>query len=128
MTAPQVDVPAELVLGGLEEPLEWGATHRGGSPGPGGQRGPKGARVGDVILAEGSRWLVESVNPERREATCRLMGGSCILRRFRARAIRKVERGAGPDPSMTTRGQRDAAGPAGQTDVVIPEPTSQSEA
>jgi hypothetical protein len=64
---------------------------RVGSPRSGAQRGPKGARVGDVIVAEGSRWRVESLNSERREATCRLIG-SCILRRFRARAIRDVER------------------------------------
>jgi hypothetical protein len=57
-------------------------------------RGPRGARTGDVIIAEGSRWLVAGLDLERREAICRLIGGSGALRRFRARAIRKVERGA----------------------------------
>lgn len=57
-------------------------------------RGPKGARVGDVVIAERSRWHVERVYPERREVLCRLIGGSRVLRRFRARQISKVERGA----------------------------------
>jgi hypothetical protein len=75
MTGPQVDVSAQLVPSGLEESSEHGASHGGGSP-----------RLGD-----GSRWLVESVDLERREATCRLLGGGAY-RRFRARAIREVER------------------------------------
>lgn len=62
-----------------------------GSPGPL-KRGPKGARIGDVVLAEGSRWTVEGLDGERREAICRLIGGSRALRRFRARRILAVER------------------------------------
>lgn len=57
-------------------------------------RGPKGARIGDVVIAERSRWRVESLDPERREATCRLISGSRVYRRFRARQIATVERGA----------------------------------
>jgi hypothetical protein len=91
MTAPQVHVSTQLQLGGLEEPPKRGAARRGGSPRPDGQRGPKGARVGDVVIAEGSRWLVESLDTERRTAICRLLGGGAY-RRFRARAIRDVER------------------------------------
>jgi hypothetical protein len=90
MTAPQVHGSAQLQLGGFEQPLDPGPARGIGAPRA--QRGPKGTRVGDVIVAEGSRWLVESVNQEGHEATCRLIGGSRILRRFRARAIRKVER------------------------------------
>lgn len=56
------------------------------------RRGPKGARVGDVIVAERSRWRVEALDLERREAVCELLGGSRALRRFRARQILKVER------------------------------------
>lgn len=55
-------------------------------------RGPKGARVGDVVQAEGSRWQVQSLDLERREAVCRLLAGSHALRRFRARQIERVER------------------------------------
>lgn len=55
-------------------------------------RGPKGARVGDVVLAEGTRWRVEALDLSRREAICQLIGGSRALRRFRARRILKVER------------------------------------
>jgi len=63
-------------------------------PGPAARtlRGPKGARVGDVVLAEGSRWQVQGLDPERREAICRLLAGSHALRRFRARRIEHVER------------------------------------
>jgi hypothetical protein len=92
MTAPEAHGSVQLQLGGLEELPDPPSARRDGSLRPRAQRGPKGARVGDVIIAEGSRWFVESVNPERHEATCRLIGGSRILRRFRARAIRKVER------------------------------------
>ncbi|PZS15175.1 MAG: hypothetical protein DLM64_00300 [Solirubrobacterales bacterium] len=60
------------------------------------RRGPRGARVGDVVVAEGSRWRVEGLDLERREAICRLLGGSCACRRFRARRIFKVERAAIP--------------------------------
>jgi hypothetical protein len=57
------------------------------------ERGPKGARIGDIVLAEGSRWRVEGLDLQRREAICRLLGGSRAHRRFRARRIAKVERG-----------------------------------
>jgi hypothetical protein len=91
MTTPQGDAYVQLQLGGLEKRLDPRSAPRSGSPRPGAQRGPKGARVGDLIVAEGSRWLCESVDLVRREAICRLLGG-CAYRRFRARAIRKVER------------------------------------
>lgn len=55
-------------------------------------RGPRGTRIGDVVIAEGSRWTVEALDLDRREAVCRLIGGSGALRRFRARRILKVER------------------------------------
>jgi hypothetical protein len=57
-----------------------------------GVRGPKGARVGDVVTVERSRWRVEALDSQRREAVCRLIGGSGVIRRFRARRIVKVER------------------------------------
>jgi hypothetical protein len=56
------------------------------------QRGPKGARVGDVVVVEGSRWRVVGLDLERREVICRLLAGSRSLRRYRARQIRRVER------------------------------------
>jgi hypothetical protein len=56
------------------------------------RRGPKGARVGDFVLAEGCRWRVQLIDPERREAVCQLLAGSHALRRFRARRISHVER------------------------------------
>lgn len=55
-------------------------------------RGPRGARVGDVVVAQGSRWRVEALDTDRREAVCRLLGGSRVLHRFRARQILHVER------------------------------------
>jgi len=55
-------------------------------------RGPKGARLGDVVIADGSRWEVRGIDPGRREAICRLINGSHSVRRFRARAIERVER------------------------------------
>lgn len=58
--------------------------------------GPRGARIGDVVIAEGSRWRVEGLDLERREAICRLLGGSRAHRRFRARRILKVERSKAP--------------------------------
>jgi hypothetical protein len=60
---------------------------------PAADRGPKGARVGDVVVAEGSRWLVLGLDHSRREAICRLLGGSRPQRRFRAGRIARVERG-----------------------------------
>jgi hypothetical protein len=57
------------------------------------ERGPKGAGIGDIVLAEGSRWRVEGLDLQRREAICRLLGGSRAQRRFRARRILKVQRG-----------------------------------
>jgi hypothetical protein len=66
-------------------------------PGPASRtpRGPKGVRVGDVICAEGTRWEVQALDPQRGEAICRLLGGSHALRRFRARRIEYVERAHG---------------------------------
>lgn len=61
-----------------------------------GARGPRGTRIGDFVIAERSRWLVEGLDPSRREAICRLIGGSGVTRRFRARRIAKVERGDRP--------------------------------
>ena len=55
-------------------------------------RGPKGARVGDVIVAERSRWRVTDLDPARGEAICTLLAGSHAIRRFRARRIERVER------------------------------------
>ena len=57
--------------------------------------GPKGARVGDIVVAERSRWVVQDVDLERREAVCRLLAGSHAVRRFRARRIEAIERAAG---------------------------------
>jgi len=54
--------------------------------------GPKGARVGDVVIAERSRWEVIALDPAHREAVCRLIAGSHALRRFRARRIEGIER------------------------------------
>jgi hypothetical protein len=53
-------------------------------------RGPKGARVGDLVLAERSWWLVLAIDRDRREAICRLQGGSRSVRRFGARRIERV--------------------------------------
>jgi hypothetical protein len=55
-------------------------------------RGPKGARVGDIVVADGTRWRVEGLDFERHEAICRLVAGSRACRRFRARRIARVER------------------------------------
>jgi len=55
-------------------------------------RGPKGARIGDIIVAERTRWRVLQLDVDRREAICRLLGGSHVIRRFRARGIEAVER------------------------------------
>jgi hypothetical protein len=54
--------------------------------------GPKGARVGDVVIAERTRWVVIDLDGDRREAVCELLQGSHALRRFRARRIERVER------------------------------------
>lgn len=56
--------------------------------------GPRGSRIGDVILAEGSRWRVVALDPSRREAICSLMAGAHVLHRFRTRQIIAVERAA----------------------------------
>jgi hypothetical protein len=63
-------------------------------PGPAARalRGPRGARIDDVILAEGTRWEVQALDPQRREAICRLLSGSHAFRRSRARRIQAVER------------------------------------
>lgn len=63
-------------------------------PPPRAPRGPKGTRVGDIVIADGTRWQVEALDPERHEAICRLLRGSHAQRRFRARQILKVERAA----------------------------------
>jgi hypothetical protein len=55
-------------------------------------RGPKGARVGDIIVADRSRWRVQDIDLERREVICKLLAGAHTLRRFRARAIERLER------------------------------------
>jgi hypothetical protein len=55
-------------------------------------RGPKGARIGDVIVAERTRWRVTGLDQQRREVICKLLAGSRVLRRFRARRIERVER------------------------------------
>jgi hypothetical protein len=68
-----------------------GATTAPTSPAPA-RRGPKGARVGDIVLAERSRWRVQELDPERRQAVCLLLAGSRVLRRVRARQIEDVER------------------------------------
>lgn len=57
-------------------------------------RGPRGAQVGDVAIADGSRWLVVALDLDRREAICQLERGARTLRRFRARQILRIERGA----------------------------------
>jgi hypothetical protein len=62
------------------------------SPAATNRRGPRGARVGDIVIAEGARWRVEGLDPERHEAICQLLAGSKVWRRFRARRILKVER------------------------------------
>jgi len=59
------------------------------------KHGPKGVRVGDRLLADGSRWIVVAIDLERREAICQLAGGSRVLHRFRARQILKIQRAAG---------------------------------
>lgn len=59
------------------------------------KRGPKGARIGSRVVAEGSRWLVVGLDLDRREAICRLIGGSGVLHRFTARKILLVEREVG---------------------------------
>lgn len=55
-------------------------------------RGPKGTRIGDVVVAERSRWQVTDIDPARAEAICTLLGGSHAMRRFRARRIEGIER------------------------------------
>ncbi len=55
-------------------------------------RGPKGAQPGDIVRAERSSWEVLEIDPDRREAICRLLGGSHAVRRFRARRIEQVVR------------------------------------
>ena len=56
--------------------------------------GPQGCQIGDVILAEGSRWRVVALDPSRREAVCSLIAGAHVLHRFRTRQIIAVERAA----------------------------------
>lgn len=61
-------------------------------------RGPKGARTGDLILAERSTWRVVATDVDRHEVVTRLTCGSHVLRRFRARRIERVWR-PGHEPS-----------------------------
>lgn len=61
-------------------------------------KGPRGSRIGDVVVAEGSSWEVVGLDPARPEAICRLVAGSGALRRFRARRIVNVERSVSPQP------------------------------
>jgi hypothetical protein len=70
----------QLTLDGREEPS-------------GGARGPKGARVGDIVIVDRAKWSVEGLDLDRREVICRLVSGSRVYRHFRARAIVRVERG-----------------------------------
>jgi hypothetical protein len=56
-------------------------------------QGPRGARVGDLVLVERSWWRVLSIDHTRREAVCRLVDGSRAVRRFGARRIDRVSRG-----------------------------------
>lgn len=114
---PAAIVEAQLTVDGAEIPLaavQWAGTHAhrmltpAESPTGLGVRGPKGARIGDVVLAEGSRWQVQDLDPERREAICQLLAGSHALRRFRARAIERVER----TRRQRSRSKRPASDPA----------------
>lgn len=54
--------------------------------------GPRGCQIGDVILAERSRWRVVALDRNRQEAVCSLIAGARVLHRFRARQIIAVER------------------------------------
>jgi hypothetical protein len=74
------------------------------------KRGPRGTRIGDMVLAEGTHWIVAGFDFARHEANCRLIGGSGELRRFRARRILKVERGR--VAGMSKRSQRERPRPA----------------
>lgn len=78
-------VTGQLAFDGLDHGRGAGLTDR--------RRGPKGSRVGDIVIADGSRWRVLDIDPERREAICRLEAGSRASHRFRARQITAVERG-----------------------------------
>jgi hypothetical protein len=62
-------------------------------------RGPKGARVGYMVVAGGRRWRVEHLDLERHEAICSGLRGSRSLRRFRAHQIEAVERPTQPHPN-----------------------------
>ena len=79
---------AQLALA-LDEPLR---TAQARPAARRNSRGPRGCRVGDEVLAEGSRWTVVALDEARKEAVCRLVAGSRVLRRFRARQIVKVRR------------------------------------
>jgi hypothetical protein len=93
---PQAAITGQLTLDdALEELVDRTAPPRVRSPRGEAQRGPKGARVDDLVVAEGSRWRVVGFDPQRREAICRLITGSGSLRRFRARQIKRVERSTG---------------------------------
>jgi hypothetical protein len=91
-TAPQPDLDGQLTLDGVADLHAGGVGRRAGPPPAATRRGPKGARVSDVVVAEGSCWRVVGLDQERREAICRLLAGSESVRRYRARQIVKVER------------------------------------
>ncbi len=61
---------------------------------PDATRGPRGCRIGDVVVAERSRWRVVAIDQARHEAVCSLIAGARVLHRFRARQITRVERQA----------------------------------
>ena len=78
-------------------------------------RGPKGARVGDLMQAERSVWRVEGFSDDRREVIARLTCGSHALRRFRARRIERVWRSDG----RAQIGSVQSASGAGDTSALI---------
>ncbi len=59
---------------------------------PPAKRGPKGARVGCRVVADGTVWTVIALDLDRREVVVKLDRGSHAIRRFTARRIVKVER------------------------------------
>jgi hypothetical protein len=66
-------------------------------------KGPRGVRIGDVVVAEHSRWRVADLDPGRRQAVCCLLGGSGVIRRFRARQITRVEKAPTTRPLIVIR-------------------------
>jgi hypothetical protein len=75
----------------------WTGRGRLGHDDPASQPGaarrlPRGVRVGNVVVVDRSRWTVQGFDLETGEFICRLIGGSEALRRFRVRAIVRIER------------------------------------